>query len=120
MIRKLFILIFSISFGFFNVSYAERNLACSKGSKAVVFQVLDQGVLAFICPRFNFEYDSDITACKIKGRLVYLTHNNNYVDNQMIKLKRNQCFAEGGAYQYKNKEGDIKTVREIDIINSRW
>lgn len=48
-----------------------------------------------------------------------LTQNNNYVDEQIIKIKRSECFAESETYRYYNKNNDIKTVRAIDIINKK-
>ncbi len=42
---------------------------------------------------------------------------NNYVDEQMVKIKKNECFAEIGTFRYTNKKDDIKTVRAIKIIN---
>ncbi len=108
-----------IGLGMFNVCFAEKNPACTSGSKILILQVLDEGALGFICPRVNWSYSNYETACKLDGRLVYLTQSNNYVDEQIVKIKRSECFAESGTYKYFNKEGDRKTVRAIDIINKK-
>ncbi len=100
-----------------NACFAQKNPACISETQAIIFQVLDKGVLAHVCPRFDFQYDKLINSCRYNGVLVYIDYNDNYVDNQLIKLHKNQCFASGGAYRYVNKEGDIKTIREISIIN---
>lgn len=100
-----------------NTCSAQKNSACISETQAIIFQVLDEGALAHICPRFDFQYDKLIDSCRYNGTLVYITHNDNYVDNQLVKLHKNQCFASGGAYRYQNKNGDIKTIREISIIN---
>ncbi len=109
-----------IGLGMFNVCFAEKNPACTSGSKILILQVLDEGALGFICPRVNWSYSNYETACKLDGRLVYLTPNNNYVDEQIVKIKRNECFAEIGTYRYMNKKDDIKTVRAIEIINKLY
>lgn len=102
--------------------YAGENFACTKGRKALVFQVLinDNGALAHICPRINWDSPSYFDACREKGRLVYITPNNNYDDTQMIKLKRNECFVETGTYSYVNKNENIRTVRAITIKNKKY
>ena len=117
--KMICVLSIVIGLGVFNVCYAEKNPACTSGSKILILQVLDEGALGFICPRINWNYSSDKMACKLDGRLIYLTQNNNYVDEQIIKIKRNECFAESGTYKYFNKEGYRKTVRAIDIINKK-
>lgn len=83
----------------------------------MILQVLNEGVLGYICPKVNWMYDNYKTACRLDGRLVYLTPVNNYVDEQMVKIKKNECFAEIGTFRYTNKKDDIKTVRAIKIIN---
>lgn len=97
--------------------FCEKNPACTSGSKILILQVLDDGVLWHICPKVNWNYSDYKTDCKPDGRLVYLTPDNNYVDEQIVKIKRNECFAEIGTYRYLNKKDDIKTVRAIEIIN---
>lgn len=116
---SILILIFILILGVPLPCIAKKNPACIPGSRALIFQVLNTGALAHICPRFNYSYDDTRTACQLKGTLVHLIYNDNYVDNQLIKLNRNQCFGTGGAYRYENKNGDIKTVREIGIIYSK-
>lgn len=37
-----------------NLSYANSNEACTDGSKFLVLQVLDNGVLGYICPQLGF------------------------------------------------------------------
>ena len=116
---KKVLCIFSIiiGLGIFNTCFAEKNPACTSGSKILILQVLDEGALGHICPKVNWNYSDYKIACKLDGRLVYLTPDNNYVDDQMVKIRRNECFAEIGTYKYLNKKDDIKTVRPIEIIN---
>ncbi len=107
-----------ISLAMCDVFCAEKNPACTSGSNIFILQpLLDNAALGFICPSVNWSYSSYQLACQLDGRLVYITPNNNYVDNQLVKIKRNECFAEGGVYQYINKNGDLKTVRIVEIIN---
>lgn len=108
-----------IGLGMFNACFAEKNPACTSGSKVLILQVLDEGALGYICPKTNWDYSDFRIACKFDGKLVYLTQNNNYVDEQLVKLEKNECFSESGTYKYFNKEGDRKTVRAIDIINKK-
>ena len=49
--------------------------------------------------------------------LVFLSPDNNYVDDQLVKISRKECFAEVGTFQYINKNNDRKTVRAVEIIN---
>lgn len=100
-----------------NICFAQKNPACISETRVIIFQVLNEGALAHICPRFDFQYNRLIDSCRYNGALVYITYNDNYVDNQLIKLRKDQCFTTGGAYRYSNKNGDIKTVRKISIIN---
>ena len=106
----LFLLSFSV-----NVSFA-KNDACTSGSKLLVLQVLDDGVLGYICPRVNWDYSDFKTACRLDGKLVFLSPDYNYVDDQLIKLSRKECFAEVGTYRYINKKDYRKTVRAVEII----
>ena len=105
---------------FNSTCWAEKNNACTTGKTAVILQVLDNGALAHICPPFNFLEENPILSCRLKGTLVHFNYNDNYVDDQVIELHRGQCFAEGGAYKYQNKNGDIKTVRDISIMYSKY
>lgn len=100
-----------------NLSYANSNEACTDGSKFLVLQVLDNGVLGYICPRINWDSYDYKTACRSNGRLVFLSPDNNYVDDQLVKISRKECFAEVGTFQYINKKDDRKTVRVVEIIN---
>lgn len=104
-----------------NVSFANSNQACTNGSRLLVLQVLDNGVLGHICPSMFWNIVKEDpyfqTSCRIHGRLVFLFPDNNYVDDQLIKISRKECFAEVGTFQYTNKKDDRKTVRAVKIIN---
>ena len=69
-----------------------------------------------ICPRVNWDYSDFKTACRLDGKLVFLSPDYNYIDDQLIKLSRKECFAEVGTYRYINKKDDRKTVRAVEII----
>ncbi|MBQ4123794.1 hypothetical protein IJD44_08775 [bacterium] len=113
------ILLFFLVFGFFDVAFAEKNPECIRGRKFLVAQVLERGVLAYVCPIVNWHDYSVKTDCIFNGQLVFLTDNDNYVDEQIVKLNRKQCLVEKGTYQYWAKNDTRKTVRKVSIENSR-
>ena len=102
-------------------SEAAKNRECLKENRVVILQALDNGALAFLCPRVfdTSPYSNIWDYCRVKGDLVYLSENHNYADSQRITLPRGYCFASGGVYKYTNREGHGKTVREIYIMDSR-
>lgn len=100
-----------------------RHPKCVDSSKIKVFQVLDDGILAHLCPvNYPSYYDDAFEACELKGDIVYLyvsPSENNYVDDQKITLPHYKCFMENGTYKYHTKNDIRKTVRKIIISSSQ-
>jgi len=89
-----------------------RNSKCEDITSFKVFQVLDNFVLANACKDSNDEYCMGYTVYfkKEKGKI--------YFDDQIIKVKDNECAIYVGTYQYQTKVG-YKTVPVVNIIDSR-
>lgn len=118
--KKLFVfLLLFFIFCSSNIALAEKNPDCVRGRRFLVAQVLERGVLAYVCPIVNWHDYSVKTDCIFNGQLVFLTDNDNYVDEQIVKLNRKQCLVEKGTYQYWAKNDTRKTVRKVSIENSR-
>lgn len=85
-----------------------------------VFQVLDNGILAHLCPvDYPSFYSDAFEACIAKGDLVFMSvppKANDYADNQKITLTKTQCFVGDGTYSYPRKDGVKATVRNIKIL----
>ena len=100
-----------------NVIHGET---CKKSPRLKVFQVLDDGILAYLCPTdYPSLYDDAFEACIVKGDLVYMPvapKTNDYVDNQKVTLPQSQCFAANGTYSYTRRDGHTATVRKIKIL----
>lgn len=94
--------------------------SCLESPKLKVFQVLDTGILAHLCPTdYPSYYEDAFEACTIKGDLVYLAvpkKTNDYVDNQKVTLTKTQCFVGDGTYSYTRSDGHKATVRNIKIL----
>jgi hypothetical protein len=100
-----------------------QNDKCFESQKMKVFQVLEDGILAHICPtEYPSYFDNAFDACATKGDIVYMSVNpkqNDYVDDQKIELPENNCFGSDGTYSYLTAKDNLKkTVRKIRIINS--
>lgn len=93
---------------------------CRLSPRLRVFQVLDDGILAHLCPiDYPSYYDNAFEACVLKGEVVYLPvrpRENNYVDEQKITLPDTKCFAENGTHSYLSNNNMRKTVRKIKIL----
>lgn len=64
-------------------------------------------------------YDDDPWSYCYRGDTVYMAvagKANDYVDEQKVTLKENQCFVGVGKFKYTNKRGDEKTIRKIKIV----
>lgn len=99
-----------------------HNENCYGPHQMKVLQVLDDGILANLCPKEYPSYYHDcFDAAVAEGELVYIAVNpkyNDYVDGQKVTLPKTQCFSKDGTYRYTTKSGDIKTVRKIKIVSS--
>lgn len=93
---------------------------CMQSPNLQVFQVLDNGILAHLCPVDYPSYYSDaFEACTLKGDLVFMAvpqKANDYADNQKVTLTKTQCFVGAGTYSYPRKDGVQATVRNIKIL----
>ena len=100
-----------------------RSEQCLDSNKLKVFQALDNGVLAHLCPvAYPSYYDDAFDACFVKGDFVFLSvkgKNNDLVDDQRIILPEGQCFVSDGVYKYTTRQKIDKTIRKIKIIDSQ-
>lgn len=100
-----------------------RNSKCLDSSKMKVFQVLDGGVLAYLCPTtYPSIYEDAFEACYVKGDTVFMAvkpADNDYVDEQKVSLDSDKCFTADGTYSYSTRDELRKRVRKIKIINSQ-
>lgn len=89
-----------------------RNPKCEDVTKFKVFQVLDKFVLANVCNKDDDDY--------CFGHVVYFEKEKGkiYYDDQVIKVKDNECAIYTGTYRYQTP-GGYKTVPIVKIINSQ-
>lgn len=89
-----------------------RNPKCEDIKSFKVFQVLANFVLATVCQ------DSDDQYCT--GHVVYFQKEKGkiFFDDQIIKVKENECAIYIGTHQYPTKQG-YKTVPIVKIIDSQ-
>lgn len=99
---------------------AIRGVECVDSPYMKVFQVVDGGILAHICPtNYPSYYDDAFEACVTKGDTVFMEvpkEVNNFVDDQKITLEKNQCFVGNGTYSYTSSDGRRRTVRNIAVL----
>jgi len=93
---------------------------CIESPYMKVLQVVDDGVLAYICPtNYPSYYDDAFEACIVKGDTVFMEvpkKQNDFVDNQKITLAKNQCFVGNGTYSYTSNDGRRRTIRNIVVL----
>lgn len=89
-----------------------RNPKCEDVKAFKVFQVLDKFVLANVCEDNNTEF--------CFGHVVRINKEKEtiYYDDQVIKVKYNECAIYTGTFKYETNRG-YKTVPIVKIINSR-
>jgi hypothetical protein len=99
-----------------------HNDKCLGVHQMKVLQVLDDGILANLCPSEYPSYYKDcFDAARSEGEIVYMPVNpkyNDYVDDQKITLPNTQCFCKDGTFKYTTNGGVEKTVRKIKIVSS--
>lgn len=99
-----------------------RHEACYETPHMKVFQVMDYGILAHLCPTdFPSYYDNVFDACAVKGDVVFMPvkkSQNDFVDDQRITLPEELCFAPDGVFKYSTVSDREKTVRKITIIEA--
>ena len=97
-----------------------RGEVCMESPRLKVLQILNNGILAHVCPvDYPSFYDDAFDACSAKGDLVFMAvapKANDYVDDQKITLSQAQCFVGAGIFSYETSQGYKKTVRNIKIL----
>ncbi len=100
-----------------------RNERCLESPRIRVFQVLDHGILANLCPTsFKSYYDDAFDACNADGDTVYMPvkpAQNDYVDDQKVTLPDEKCFVADGTFSYVTAKDMNKRVRKIKIIDAQ-
>ena len=123
--KTKYVLLFGILTGCAQMQIASqpkniRGENCLESPRLKVFQVLDTGILAHLCPTdYPSYYEDAFEACAVKGDLVYMSvpkKTNDYVDNQKVTLIKTQCFVGDGTYSYTRSDGHKATVRNIKIL----
>lgn len=95
---------------------------CMQSPKLQVLQVLDDGILAYLCPTDSRSYLASEVPwhdCVMNGDVVFMPvarEANDYVDEQKVTLTKTQCFVGDGTYKYPRKNGDMATVRKIKVL----
>ncbi len=102
-------------------SSISNNVQCYESRKLKIFQVIDHGILARICPtEYPSYYRNEFEACLTEGELVYMSvkaNENDFVDDQQVTLASNQCFIPDGVFSYTTSKDIPKRVRKIRIAN---
>jgi hypothetical protein len=97
-----------------------NGVKCMSSPYLQVLQVIDDGILAHICPTsYSSVYDDAFDACVVEGDTVFMEvpkDKNFFVDDQKITLNQNQCFVGVGTFAYNSSGGRRRTVRSITII----
>ncbi len=97
-----------------------RGADCLESPYMKVLQVVDEGVLAHLCPvNYPSYYDDAFEACTLKGDTVFMEipkKQNDFVDEQKITLQKNQCFVGNGTFSYTSADGRRRTVRNIVVV----
>lgn len=110
------------SSGIFSNPKVVRHEACYETPHMKVFQVMDYGILAHLCPTdFPSYYDNVFEACAVKGDVVFMPvkkAQNDFVDDQKITLPEELCFVPDGVFKYSTVNDRDKTVRKIQIIDA--
>ena len=92
---------------------------CMQSPKLQVLQVLDDGILAYLCPTRKRSYQDNLWENCHNGDIVFMSVTrkaNDYVDNQKITLTKTQCFVRDGVFKYTRKDGREATIRNIKIL----
>lgn len=90
-----------------------RNEKCADIQKYKVFQVMNDGALAFACEAtYGVETCLGLVAYipKKKGKIYY--------DDMIVEPSDGQCISYEGTYQYPIKGGLYKTVPKLKFIGS--
>ncbi len=112
--KKIFIILLLFICGCETIQITTRNPKCEDIKSFKVFQVADTFVLAFVC-----ELSPLVDRC-FHGHVVYFQKEKDkiYFDDQIIKVKSNECAIYIGTHQYLT-QNSYKTVPIVKIINSQ-
>jgi hypothetical protein len=116
--KKIFIILLLCIVGCETTQTTSRNPKCENIKYFKVFQVLDKFVLATACRDCDNEYFDRTNYCG--GHVVSFKKEKEiiYFDDQIIKVKNNECAIYLGTYQYPTSDG-YKTVPIVQIIDSK-
>ena len=82
------------------------NKECFDSNRIKVSKVMNDGVLARLCPVKKSSYESDpFYMCEYDGDKVYLpvkVSDNDFVDDQKFTLPKDKCFIPDGVFTYKH------------------
>lgn len=95
------------------------NQTCLSSEKMIVFQIIDEGILAHVCPTDMPGYG---LRCQTEGDMVFLPvkpQENDYVDEQKVTLPANKCFVADGVFSYYTRDKKKRRVRKIKIIDAQ-
>ncbi len=89
-----------------------RNPKCEDIYSFQVFQVLNNYVLANVCDGNSSDY--------CYGHVVYFQRERGkiYFDDQRINVKQGECPIYVGTFQYVTRDGLVKTVPKVKIVDS--
>ena len=112
--KKFLLLVLPITIMFFGCTTPSQDPPdkCIGHFQFEVLQVLDDGLLAWICRRHNEP--------KLNRQLVYIPVNTKgeiYFDGQIINRPKGTCPIYTGSYSYITKGGDDKTVAKVEFVN---
>ena len=100
----------------------QPNEKCYDSPNMKVLQILNDGILAYLCPVADSRSRLDVfDFCHLNGDVVYMkvkSSENDYVDDQKVSLPADKCFVPDGTYTYPTKY-ERKRVRKIKIMNSQ-
>ncbi|MCB1202564.1 MAG: hypothetical protein KDK41_18130, partial [Leptospiraceae bacterium] len=89
---------------------------CQTDQVYKVFQVIEKAALANLC---QGSPDDNMPLCIGHTVLIPQVTGNVYYDDQLIKLKENECAIYSGTIEYETVSGSKKTVPVVKIIDAR-
>ena len=91
-----------------------RNPKCADIQKYRIFQVIDDGALAFAC---DSQYGNELCS----GMVAYIPKmiDSNYYDELIVEPVGGQCISYEGVYKYSTKDGYNKTVPILKFITEQ-
>jgi hypothetical protein len=90
-----------------------RNKDCEDIDEIKIFQVINDGALAFECKETRYNDCSYGITVFVPSKV-----NKDYYDGMRIKVPHGKCISFKGTYKYITKESDLKTVPKIEIIDA--